>query len=527
MSAQLDKNATSHSGQAPHAPHASLRETSLTFSRPLDMFEFSYVRGRGQLGCGDVYTIALLSCTGGHAITDEEVVAACASLRLRHPLLGSKVTFSSPQFPELSFTAPLSEGHALRTARAQIEFHTFEDQEVAAEALSDLWMSTPADEVLDIRDANCSLWWGKSADPDAGEYVFGLRTTHAFTDGRRGLNVVRCFMELLASPGRARMELAAHFAGDTTVVGMPPAIESLWPKIGLSDEEMAKAKVAFDEIVKYIDKPFSGLSLEGPANADGIVARCIRHVWNQEETSHILQTCKEQGVTITALVNSASALASVRAVSEPGNLLADDAYYFEFIQAIDLCSKVPRTSTNGEVETACHILVYPIIIRVPRAVAHSENISCAVFDTAREFKARSAEFVQSPYFWYFLDMYLPLLGQRYISKLSGTCKPLMPLMSSLGELKTLLPSQYPVTHPEVKGNGGNRDGGRPPAEINIKDQTTAGRADAQTLVFLLCTFDGKLYLHLRWNAGRLSEARTSKWFKRTVDIISGVSTDVQ
>ena len=208
------------------------------------------------LGYTDSYTTALLTCTGGHAISDDEVVAACAALRLRHPLLGSRVSFSSAHFPELCFTAPLSAGHALRTARAQIEFHTFEDQGAAAEALSELWMGTPADEVLDIREATCSLWWGRSAHPGsgAGKYVFGLRTTHFITDGRRRLNLVRCFMELLASPGRARKELAAHFAGKTPVVGMPPPLESLRPKVELSDEEAAKAQVAFNEAVKYIDK---------------------------------------------------------------------------------------------------------------------------------------------------------------------------------------------------------------------------------------------------------------------------------
>ena len=264
----------------------------------------------------------------------------------------------------------------------------------------------------------------------------------------------------------------------------------------------------------------SGLSLEGPASADGIVARCIRHVWNQEETSSILKACKAQGVTITALVNSASALASVRGTPEPNNPPADDAYYFEFSQAIDLTSKVPRTSTNGEVETAIRILVYPIILPVPRATAHSADTSRAVFDVAREFKARNAEFVQ--YFWHFLDMYRPFLGQRYMSNLSGASKPLMPYMSSLGELKTLLPSRYPVTHPEHNDNGAD---GRTPAEIIITDQTTAGRMDPQMVSFLLYTFDGKLHLQFKWNAGRLREASVCPWFKRTIDIISWVRTD--
>ena len=204
---------------------------------------------------------------------------------------------------------------------------------------------------------------------------------------------------------------------------------------------------------------------------------------------------------------------------------ADDAYYFEFSQAIDLNSKVPRTSANGEVETAIRILVYPIIIRVPRATALSDDASGAVFDTAREFKARNAQFVQSPYFWRFLDLYRPLLGQRYMSNLSNNSRPLMPYMSSLGELKTLLPSRYPVAHPELNGHGANEAGGQAPAEIIITDQTTAGRMDPQMVSFLLYTFDGKLHLQFKWNAGRLSEASVDPWFKRTIDIISGVGTD--
>ena len=257
--------ATQLNGNTPQAPYSCLRETLLTLARPLGPNEFSYVTGRGELGYTDSYTIALVSCTGGHVITDDEVVAACASLRLSHRLLGSGVTFSSADHtPELSFTTPLSEAHALRAARAQIEFHTFANQGAAAEALSDLWMNTPQHEVLDIRDATCSLWWGKSVYPaDAGKYVFGLRTTHFVTDGRRRLNLVRCFAELLACLGRARMELAAHFGGKMPLVRMPPPLESLQPQSELSRAEMVKARLAFDDIVKYIDKvsPSDGRSI--------------------------------------------------------------------------------------------------------------------------------------------------------------------------------------------------------------------------------------------------------------------------
>lgn len=245
-------------------------------------------------------------------------------------------------------------------------------------------------------------------------------------------------------------------------------------------------------------------------------------MWSQEETSSILRACKAQGVTITALVNAAGALASVRDPSELAISPTDDAYYFEFSQAIDLNSRVPYISTNGEVETAVRILDYPVIIRVPSAIAHSTNVSSSVFDVAREFKARNAEFVQSPYFWQFLDMYLPLQSQRYASNLSSTSKPLMPYMSSLGDLKTLLPARYPVRFPEVNGHGA---GGHSPAEVIITDQITASRMDPQMASFLLYTFDGKLHLQFKWNAGRLSEACIDAWFERTLNIISGVSTD--
>ena len=249
-------------------------------------------------------------------------------------------------------------------------------------------------------------------------------------------------------------------------------------------------------------------------------------MWTQQDTSQILKACKAQGVTITALVNSASALASVRGTPEPQNAAAADAYYyFEFSQSIDLTSKVPRTSTTGEVETATRIAFYPIIIRVPRATAHSADTSRAVLGTAREFNARNAEFVQSPYFWHFLDMYLPFFDQRHMSNLSGAGKPLMPYMSSLGELKTLLPSRHPVMHPEQNGHGGSGAegaGGSETAEIIVTDHITASRIDAQTVSSLLYTFDGKLHLQFKWNAGRLSGARVDEWFKRTVDITSSV-----
>lgn len=274
MSSPNSTNSAPTNGLPPRAPHMHLQETALTFSRPMAASEFSYIIVRGRYGYGDSYTVVQLASTGEHIITDDEVVHACASLRLRHPLLASKVNFNSPTIPELTFTSPLTQAHAVRAARAQIEFHTFDNQDAAAAALCEQWLSTGAEDVLDIRDATCSLYWARSVDAKAGQYIFGLRTAHFIIDARRRLNVVRCFMDLLTTPGRAHKELEAHFSGTTPLVEMPPTLESLIPKSELSDTEAAKAKAKFDDLVMFMDK-VSLLAVTQPMTPLTSI-RCVR-----------------------------------------------------------------------------------------------------------------------------------------------------------------------------------------------------------------------------------------------------------
>lgn len=239
------------------APHAHMQETLLTSSRPLGVTELGYILTRGSGGYFDTATIVSISCTAGHTVTDEQVIEACASLRLRHPIIASKVSFSSPTFPELVYAAPLTQGHTLRQAKSQIEFHTFDDKSAAVDALRDHWLATDPHDALDIREQTCSFWWGKGADADrhSGKYIFGIRTTHLINDGRRQLNLVRCFLELVAEPGRALKEIAAHFAGKIPPVELPPALDRLLPDLrGCDPEERVKAKAAFDELVKFRSK---------------------------------------------------------------------------------------------------------------------------------------------------------------------------------------------------------------------------------------------------------------------------------
>lgn len=236
-------------------PYAHLRESTTTYRRPLGQNEVGYAIIRGPCGYFDSFSIVPFTCSGGHTITDDEVTQACAALRLRHPLLASKVAYSTESLPEFVVHSPMTEAHALREARAQIEFRTFHDHEAATEALRNRWFSATPEDALDLRNGTCSLYWGRDIDPRSGRYILGFMTTHFVTDGRRRLNLVRCMLELLAAPGRAKEELAAYFAGQTPIVDLPPPWEALFPEMGaLNVSEMGKAKAAFDELIKYRSK---------------------------------------------------------------------------------------------------------------------------------------------------------------------------------------------------------------------------------------------------------------------------------
>ena len=243
-------------------PYACLRESTTTYSRPLGRNEMGYVLVRGPRGYADSFTIVPLACSGGLTIADDEVVDACAALRLRHPLLASKVAYSTEKPPEIVVHAPMTAAHALREARAQIEFHVFHDQDAATEALRDRWLSATPEDALDLRNGTCLLYWGRDVDPRSGTYILGFMTPHFITDGKRRLNLVRCMLELLTTPGRAKRELAAHFAGETPIVDLPPSLEGLLPEMGPPNlSEIGKAKAAFDELVKYRNKVSSASCL--------------------------------------------------------------------------------------------------------------------------------------------------------------------------------------------------------------------------------------------------------------------------
>ncbi|KAH9934972.1 uncharacterized protein B0H18DRAFT_494514 [Fomitopsis serialis] len=509
-------------------PYVHLRETTSTFSRPLGRNELGYALVRGPRGYADSFTIVPLACSGGHTITDDEVVQACAALRLRHPLLASKVAYSTTKPPELVYTSPLSNVHALREAKAQIEFHAFHAQDASTEALRDQWLYANPEEALDLRNGTCSLYWGRDIDSRSGKYILGFMTPHFITDGRRRLNLVRCMLDLLATPGRAQHELVMYFAGKMPIVEIPPALEGLCPDMRDTDPaELVKAKAAFDELVKLRSKPLSGLIPDGVIAEGNLQPRFIRQTWSPEETKSILRACKAHGVTITQLANVASAFACVQrpgAARFSGGPSDEDSHYFEFSQAFDVNTKVPRLTNNGETETAIRIVIYPVVMSVPRAAVAESASQDAIWDAARQFKERNDAFVKSPYFWHFTGFYGAIAVENYMAQMAG--KPFMPYMSSMGDLKSVLPIRYPVHHHHANGivngvNGSTRHN----AEIRVLDQISAGKIDPQVANFLMYTFDDRLNIQFKWNAGRTSDNLINSWFSRVVEIISQVAVD--
>ena len=489
---------------------------------------------------GDPSTIVSLVCSQDHIISDEEVILACAALRLRHPLFASSLALIGA--PHFTVASPMTQAHAVRAARAQIEFHAFDDQDAAILALRDAWLAFDPENALDVRERTCALWWGRDrAHLRSGKYILGLITTHFVTDNRRRLNIVRQFLELLASPGQAKAELDAYFSADPhPAPAIPIPTEQLQPKPSGDEQEGLRAKTAYDELVtRYADEvrgltpsldvcsqrsqPVSGLVVDGSLHAAPRPGM-VRKVWSVDETARILRACKAHGVTVTHLVNVAGALAAVNrgpntTDGAPTASATDNGTYcFDFTQAIDIAAKAAGKA-EVEMETVVRVDLYPVILCVPRpTITEFFHDPSRVWEIARQFKEQNDEFVKSPYFWHFLQMHSSRMVESYKAKLAG--RPFLPFMSSLGDLKTLLPARYPIQPAAPIPDGSVAAAG---ADIHVTDSWTSGRVDPLSLASHLFTFDDRLHLQCRYNVNCASDIVVMSWFDRLVEIVSRVA----
>ena len=226
---------------------AQLLEATHTQSRTMSLTELWYAIARRGGGMADPGTVIPLVCTGDHLIDDNDVVLACAALRLRYPLLASSKSFIGE--PRFVVNTPLTYAHAIRMAREQVEFQTFDDHDAATLALRNRWLAFDPDDALDVRVRSCAFVWARDADPKSGKYVLGIISSHSVTDNRRRLNLVRRFLELLSAPGQAKAELDAHFAKKRPLAPIPPSTEELKPKLSDDEAEATQAKTVFNNLV--------------------------------------------------------------------------------------------------------------------------------------------------------------------------------------------------------------------------------------------------------------------------------------
>ena len=196
-------------------------------------------------------------------------------------------------------------------------------------------------------------------------------------------------------------------------------------------------------------------------------------------------------------------------------------YYFEFSSAFDVNAKIPHPSSLGEVETAVRIIIYPIVIAVPHADTEESATHQTIWTAARQFREKDDAYVKSPYFWHFCGFYGAIAAENYVAQMAG--KPFIPYMSSMGNLKSVLPTKYPIRHLQTSGT--TVDGSTSGAEIQLLDQISGGKISPSVSGFLMYTFNEQLNLQFKWNAGRTSDALITGWFDRVVEIVSRVAVD--
>ncbi|KAH9940239.1 hypothetical protein B0H21DRAFT_582095 [Amylocystis lapponica] len=521
-----------------------LTELDITSSRPLSPSERFFVFTRGKFGASDAFPLITLDCSPSTPILDDEVVLAWAVLCLRHPMLTSRVTFTASD-PAVVCSAALTLSRAIARAKAHIEFAQFDDRDRALDELHAQFGGPSPVRAIDVR-AEMHVVWQRDASGERGQYVFGMQTVHYQLDARRRIEVMRQFVELLATPGRAQAELDAHFAkGAGTVLPpkIPQPVESSFPDLGAFDaEERRKGKEAFDEFVRKANVLPCGLAYDGPETPSGSNIRCIRRTFSQPDTTRILQACKAQNITVTQLFQAAWAVAAVEIGREeacdvtrvrPGLALQDGLYHCNTLIPVDLAPYIralPGNTNAGGADVSMQLVWYTSTIALPQAAL---DVRDAVWAAARIAKANDAAFRQSPYFWHLvIHIQAPMQEHASIAfngeeEAAGPVAspppppplpPLMPFLTSLGDISALLPSTISASSCE----GGTYTDGR---SIRVVDMMVCMKVMPTTGTSHVWTFDGRMVLQLTYDSASFSAARGDKFFGRVADIFAGLATE--
>ncbi|KAI0920506.1 hypothetical protein AcW1_002228 [Taiwanofungus camphoratus] len=485
-------------------------------SRPLGFMERFFFDARGSRGHSDPYFIATLDSIDAPTLTDSQVTLAWALLRVRHPLLTARVS-DGPE-PVLVCTPPLTETHAMKEARSQVEFDISENIGEAALKLQDRWVGVDARNTLDVRREVCTVFWCRGVGASAGKYVFGLNAIHSVTDGRSMLNLTWQFLEALAAPERARYELARHFDGQVSSIKVPVAIESI--SADRTATCGADEQKAFGEAMKFAAMPMSGLVPDGTDNDDKIQSRVVRHVWSKLNTSRVVRACRAHGVTVTQLVSAAMVIAALpstdNSLAVPNASQRDGSKYFHILNMIDLSSRWRRLPKgDGINEAVLGISAYPTLLRIPAAYEQAAQV---VWDIAKQSKEHRIAYVESPYFQHFNRSYQSML-QSYVALCAGG--PCLPAFSSVGDCSKLLPSRYGI-HPTTNGivaPPGSPDNGLG-GEIVVTDIVIGLKAFNALPTLHVWTFNNELSMLLTHNSSHSSTSLIDPYFQRIVNIVT-------
>lgn len=228
----------------------------LVITRPLGLTERYFLRMRGERGCADPFLVISVDGTSTTPISDADVCAAWAALRLRHPLLAARIVPTGSSY-EFAYAPPTTAAHALRQVRAQLEFAHFGKGgiEGAADSLRARWGGVDPSETIDLRDSTCTVAWYASG---GGRYLLGLQASHTVTDAFGLLGLARQLLELLSVHGAAEREILQHVASPR---GMAPTLEEIIPGPEQSSEgDQETSRRAYDKLMAPSLRVSDGLS---------------------------------------------------------------------------------------------------------------------------------------------------------------------------------------------------------------------------------------------------------------------------
>ncbi|KAG6841775.1 hypothetical protein C0991_007104 [Blastosporella zonata] len=265
--------------------------------------ELSYYLPARESGVNDMWVVAKrylhLGCHAPpHLLERERIRLVWAILRIRHPLLASKVEMHSYDDIRFVYVPPHSAEHALDEAGDDLEYRTQNKDELidsylngprtlSDDRISYLIVSFPDDLRSDVDTIRCE---------------FLICAAHFLGDGMALHQSANDFFGLLGSSSMAELSalLATEWQGKcgklaASPVDLPSALESRLPQ----------ARGKFAQIASRVDFERNQKKLIGGQTFPKISSAARRTIvptvsFDENRTKNILKRCKSQGVSISS-----------------------------------------------------------------------------------------------------------------------------------------------------------------------------------------------------------------------------------